>query len=66
MTSSNSELLDTLLTNAGLNPTRTDKEKLLPILEIYQARLKILHSIDLDEEEVSGGFDPLGLPGMKE
>ena len=62
MQSSAAELLTTLLTNAGLDPSATDKEKLLPILEIYLERLKILHAIDLDEEEVSGTFDPQVLP----
>ena len=62
MQSSAAELLTTLLANAGLDPTATDKEKLLPILEIYLERLKILHAIDLDEEEVSGTFDPQVLP----
>jgi len=61
MESSTAALLTTLLTNAGLDPTSTDKEKLLPILEIYLERLKFLHSINLDNEEVSGEFDPQGI-----
>ena len=59
MESQNVQLLNLLLTNAGLAPPLADREQLLPMLEIYLERLKLLHLVDLDDEEVSGEFNPL-------
>ena len=59
MESRNVQLLNVLLANAGLNPTLADRDKLLPMLDIYLERLELLHLVDLDDEEVSGEFNPL-------
>jgi hypothetical protein len=47
-----------LLDRAGLQPAEEDKQHLKPLFDKYMERLKLLHSADLDDEEVASVFSP--------
>lgn len=52
------EGLRLLLERAGLELSQVEIERLRPLYEEYLRRLKVLHSVDLQDEEVAGVFIP--------
>ena len=52
------ESLAFLLERAGLKPPEGDMERLRPLIEKYMESLKVLHSINLGDEESALIFRP--------
>lgn len=52
------EELRILLEHAGYDVPDDELEGMLRVYEVGQARLKLLHEADLDDEEVAGAFSP--------
>jgi hypothetical protein len=48
--------LATLLAEAGLEPREGDLERFSKIIDGYVATLKMLHSVDLGDEEIAPVF----------
>ncbi len=53
-----SDPLMVLLRQAGIEPSEKDIEQFRPLLELYRERLKVLHSVDLHDEEIAPSFHP--------
>lgn len=53
-----SDPLIVLLRQAGIEPDEKDMERFRPLLELYMERLKVLHSVDLHDEEIAPSFHP--------
>ncbi len=51
-------MFDLLLERAGLERPQSGMERLEPVIEKYMQSLKVLHSINLDDEEVAPCFQP--------
>jgi len=54
----NGDPLVLLLRQAGIEPDEKDMERFRPLLELYMERLKVLHSVDLHDEEIAPSFHP--------
>jgi len=54
----NGDPLVLLLRQAGIEPDEKDMERFRPLLELYMERLKVLHSVDLRDEEIAPSFHP--------
>ena len=52
------EQFDALQDRAGFKLTGPDSERLRLLFGGYLERLAVLHSVDLDDEEVAGVFPP--------
>ena len=52
------EELRALLAHAGYDVPEDEIDGMLRVYEVGQARLKLLHEADLDDEEVAGAFSP--------
>ena len=52
------EMLDLLFEHAALEPPQNGRERLEPVIEKYMQSLEVLHSINLDDEEVAPCFQP--------
>ena len=50
--------LTLLLKRAGLEPKEGDLERFGHLIEQYLERLKLLHSADLEDEEIATSFNP--------
>ena len=58
MQTANDEKLVLLLRQAGIEPDGEDLERFRPLMEQYLEKLKVLHSIDLRDEEIAPCFHP--------
>lgn len=47
-----------LLKQAGIDPDDKDLEHFQPLIEKYMEALKLLHSVDLSDEEIAPTFNP--------
>ena len=47
-----------LLKQAGIDPDENDLEHFKPLIEKYMDALKVLHSLDLSDEEIAPTFHP--------
>ncbi len=47
-----------LLKLAGIDPDKNDLEHFKPLIEKYMDALKVLHSLDLSDEEIAPTFHP--------
>lgn len=65
MSSETKEELRTLLEHAGYDVPDNDLDGMIPVYQINQARLKLLHAADLDDEEVAGTFSPKTTGGLE-
>ncbi len=52
------EMLDLLIERAGLQLPQSIRGRLEPVIEKYMQSLEVLHSINLDDEEVAPCFQP--------
>lgn len=52
------QTLVALLAKEGLEARAGDLERFGPLLDQYIATLKVLNSVDLDDEEIAGTFHP--------
>ncbi len=50
--------LAALLAQAGLEPKEGDLERFSQLIDTYMATLKVLHSVDLGDEEIAPTFHP--------
>lgn len=50
--------LAALLARAGLEPREGDLERFGNLIDRYMASLKVLHSVDLGDEEIAPTFHP--------
>ena len=58
MESQTKQELRTLLEHAGYDVPDNDLDGMMRAYQINQARLKLLHAADLEDEEVAGTFSP--------
>ncbi|HEX9879678.1 MAG TPA: hypothetical protein VGB25_05750 [Candidatus Binatia bacterium] len=58
MTTLDSESLALLLKHAGIEPDEGDLERFRPLFERYLEALRLLHSVDLKDEEIAPTFQP--------
>ena len=59
------EELRSLLEHAGYDVPDNELDGMMPVFHINQARLKLLHAADLDDEEVAGTFSPKTTTGLE-
>lgn len=52
------EMLLAIMAQAGLEPKEGDMERFGQLLDTYMGALKMLHSVDLGEEEIAPTFHP--------
>ena len=65
MESENREELRALLEHAGYDVPDDELDGMMRVYQINQARLKLLHAADLDDEEVAGTFSPKTTSGLE-
>ena len=65
MESENREELRVLLEHAGYDVPDDELDGMMRVYQINQARLKLLHAADLDDEEVAGTFSPKTTSGLE-
>ena len=65
MVSENREELRALLEHAGYDVPDDELDGMMRVYQINQARLKLLHAADLDDEEVAGTFSPKTTGGLE-
>ena len=65
MVSENREELRTLLEHGGYDVPDDELDGMLRVYQINQARLKLLHAANLDDEEVAGTFSPKTANGLE-
>jgi len=63
--SENREELRALLAHAGYDVPDDELDGMMRVYQINQARLKLLHAADLDDEEVAGTFLPKTTNGLE-
>ena len=54
-----------LLEHAGYDVPDNELDGMIRVYQINQARLKLLHAADLDDEEVAGTFSPKTTGGLE-
>ena len=65
MVSENREELRTLLEHGGYDVPDDELDGMMRVYQINQARLKLLHAANLDDEEVAGTFSPKPTSGLE-
>lgn len=65
MVSENREELRTLLEHGGYHVPDDELDGMMRVYQINQARLKLLHAANLDDEEVAGTFSPKTTNGLE-